>query len=66
MLKRRMMKYSEFRRWLLEQGAQIRPGKGSHQKVSLNGKSSTFPYHGAKEIGTGLVAKIKRDLGLKN
>jgi mRNA interferase HicA len=42
------------------------PGKGSHQKVSLNGKFAIFPYHGAKEIGAGLVARIKRDLGLKD
>lgn len=59
------MKYSEFRRWLLAQGAQITPGKGSHHKVYLNGKFSIFPDHGGKEIGTGLVRKIKRDLGLK-
>lgn len=59
------MKYSEFRRWLLQQGATISPGKGSHFKVSLHGKSTVLPYHGAKEIGTGLVEKIKRDLGLK-
>lgn len=48
-----------------EKGATITPGKGSHHKVSLNGKSSVFPDHGAKEIGTGLVEKIKKDLGLK-
>jgi mRNA interferase HicA len=54
------MKYSEFRRWLLAQGAQITPGRGSHHKVTLNGKSTTFPDHGAKEIGVGLVKKIKK------
>jgi mRNA interferase HicA len=59
------MKYSEFRRWLLAQGAKITPNKGSHHKVSLNGKFSIFPDHGAKEIGIGLVQKIKKDLGLK-
>lgn len=59
------MKYSEFRRWLLRQGAQITAGKGSHHKVFLNGKSTVFPDHGAKEIGAGLVEKIKKDLGLK-
>lgn len=59
------MKYSEFRRWLLQQGATITPGKGSHCKVTLGGRSTVFPYHGSKEIGTGLVEKIKRDLGLK-
>jgi mRNA interferase HicA len=60
------MKYSEFRKWLVRQGAVISPGKGSHQKVSLNGRSSVLPFHGSKEIGTGLVERIKKDLGLKD
>ena len=59
------MKYSELRRWLLKQGAEITPGKGSHHKVVLKGKFTTFPDHGTKEIGKGLVEKIKKDLGLK-
>jgi mRNA interferase HicA len=59
------VKYTEFRRWLLRQGVKISPAKGSHLKLTLNGKSSIFPFHGAKEIGTGLVEKIKKDLGLK-
>ncbi len=59
------MKYSEFRRWLERQGAEFTPGKGSHYKVALNGKTSVFPDHGTKEMGTGLVEKIKKDLGLK-
>jgi mRNA interferase HicA len=58
------MKYSEFRRWLLRQGAVIEPAKGSHFKVTLRGRTAYFPYHGSKEIGTGLVEKIKRALGL--
>jgi mRNA interferase HicA len=59
------VKFIEFRRWLLKQGATITPGKGSHHWVSLNERSTVFPDHGAKEIGTGLVEKIKKDLGLK-
>lgn len=59
------MKYSEFRRWLERQGAVFSPGRGSHHKVHLHGRTSVFPDHGAKEIGTGLVKKIKSDLGLK-
>lgn len=59
------MKYSEFRRWLEKQGVAFSTGKGSHRKITLNGKTSVFPDHGAREIGTGLVAKIKKDLGLK-
>lgn len=60
------MKYSEFRNWLIRQGAVIRPGKGSHQKVTLGGRSSVLPYHGSKEIGIGLVRRIKKDLGLED
>ncbi|MDW1110344.1 type II toxin-antitoxin system HicA family toxin, partial [Mannheimia haemolytica] len=54
------MKYSEFLRYLLAQGCEIENHRrGSHRKVTLNGKQSVFPYHGSKEIGTGLVNKIK-------
>ena len=59
------MKYSEFRRWLERQGVKFETGHGSHHKVTLNGKRSTFPSHGAKEMGTWLVERIKKDLGLK-
>ena len=61
------MKYSEFRRWLRQQGAtfeQHRAGS-SHFRVTLNGRSTVFPDHGAKEIGSGLVAAIKKQLGLR-
>ena len=59
------MKYSKFKRWLEQQGASFSPGKGSHLHVALNGKTSIFPYHASKEIGNGLMHKIKKDLGLK-
>jgi mRNA interferase HicA len=59
------VKYSEFRRWLARQGARFEAAKGSHFKVTLNGKRTILPDHGSKEIGIGLVEKIKRDLGLK-
>jgi mRNA interferase HicA len=58
------VKSSEFKRWLAAQGATFKPGKGSHLKVTLNGKNSVPPTHG-KELGTGLVAAIKKQLGLK-
>lgn len=62
-----MMKYSEFRRWLERQGAtfQTHRSGSSHVRVKLNGKATIFPDHGAKEIGTGLLHKIKKDLGIK-
>lgn len=59
------MKSSEFERWLRQQGVTFKKGKGSHKKLFLGDKQSVFPFHGSAEIGTGLVNKIKKDLGLK-
>lgn len=59
------MKYSEFRRWLERLGVEFLPGRGSHYNLRYKDKTSVFPDHGAKEIGTGLAEKIKKDLGLK-
>ena len=58
------MKYSEFKRWLIQQGVELESGKGSHMKATLNGKQSVFPFHGSKEIGEGLRRKIMKDLCL--
>ncbi len=59
------MKFSEFKRWLEQQGVKFSPGKGSHLLGELNGKKVTVPFHGAKEIPNPLVNKIKKDFGLK-
>lgn len=63
----RHMSYSEFRRWLAKQGATFEAHKAgsSHYRVTLNGKTTIFPDHGAKEMGKGLVEAIKKQLGLK-
>lgn len=53
------------KKWLEQQGATFLPGKGSHLKVSLNDRQSTLPMHGTAELGKGLEAAIKRQLGLK-
>jgi len=58
------MKYSEFRRWLLRQGCRLEAAKGSHYKVYFRDRYTIFPDHSSKEIGSGLVRKIKKDLGL--
>lgn len=58
------MKSSELKRWLSDQGATFKPAKGSHLKVYLNGHQSILPIHN-KELGTGLVNAIKKQLGLK-
>jgi mRNA interferase HicA len=43
----------------------FQPGKSSHVKVFLNVKQSALPMHGTTELGKGLEAAIKRQLGLK-
>jgi mRNA interferase HicA len=58
------MKSREFKRWLADQGATFKAGKGSHLKVELKGKRSVLPMHG-KELGKGLVEAIKKQLGIK-
>lgn len=59
------MSYSEFKRWLIEQGVIfVRRGKGSHWIIQLGDKRSVFPDHGSKEIPNGTRLKIKKDLGL--
>lgn len=59
------MSYSEFKRWLTQQGVIfVRRGKGSHWIIQLNDKRSVFPDHGSKEIPNGTRLKIKKDLGL--
>ena len=57
--------FGEYRKWLEQHGATFQVGKGSHLKVFLNGKQSTLPMHGTEELGKGLEAAIKRQLGLK-
>ena len=58
------MKSSEFKRWLTKQGVTFGTQEGSHVKIYLNGKQSFMPMHG-KDLGAGLVAAIKKQLGLK-
>jgi mRNA interferase HicA len=45
-------------------GATCQPGKGSHLKVTLNGRISFLPMH-SKELKAGLVEGIMKQLGLK-
>jgi mRNA interferase HicA len=60
------MTAAQFKRWLSKHGCTFEPGKGGHLIVRLGNRKSVLPMHGSrKELGTGLVEKIKRDLGLK-
>jgi mRNA interferase HicA len=60
------MNASELKRWLAKQGATFEAHKGGsgHLKIRLGDKISQLPMHGVpKDLGTGLVNKIKKDLG---
>lgn len=57
---------SQFKRWLAHAGCVFESGKGGHLIVRRGGRMSVLPMHGSsKELGTGLVNKVKKDLGLK-
>ena len=62
------MNAAELRRWLKAQGCRFETHKGGsgHLTVRLGNRKSQLPMHGSrKELGRGLIAKIKKDLGLK-
>jgi len=57
---------NQFKRWLAKQGCIFLPAKGGHLRVRRGNKDSFLPMHGSrKELGKGLVERIKKDLGLK-
>ena len=61
------MNAREFRRWFRRRGCTFHTHKGGsgHLTVRLGDRVSQLPMHGGgKELGRGLVAKIKKDLGL--
>jgi mRNA interferase HicA len=60
------MNSNQFRRYLAKQGCTFEPAKGGHLLVRREGLTSVLPQHGgAKQLGTGLMHKIKSDLGLR-
>jgi len=57
----------EFRRWLTKQGCTFESHRGGsgHLTVVRGNRRSQLPMHGSnKDLGTRLISKIKRDLGL--
>ena len=61
------MNAKELRRWLKKQGCTFQTHKGGsgHLTVRRGTRTAQLPMHGSrKELGTRLVAKIKKDLGL--
>lgn len=56
---------AQLKRWLRKQGCTFEPGKGGHLIVRRGDRMSVLPMHGSgKELGTGLVHAVKKDLGL--
>jgi mRNA interferase HicA len=58
----------ELRKFLERQGCTFETKKGGsgHLIVKLRDRRSQLPMHGSrKELGTGLVNRILKDLGLK-
>jgi mRNA interferase HicA len=64
----RVMKSKELRKLLASYGCKFETHRGGsgHLTVTRGEKRTQLPMHGSgKELGTGLVNKIMKDLGLK-
>jgi len=62
------MNAQELKRWLAAQGCTFETKKGGcgHIIVRYKGRKTELPMHGSrKELGTGLVNAIKKQLGLR-
>jgi mRNA interferase HicA len=59
------MTSSELKRWLAKQGAVFGDQQGSHLKVYLGSRQTVLPMHPSKELRTGTVNAIKKQLDLK-
>ncbi|HVV93255.1 MAG TPA: type II toxin-antitoxin system HicA family toxin [Hyphomicrobiales bacterium] len=62
------MNANELRRYLAKQGCVFENHKGGsgHVTVRLGNRKTQLPVHGKnKELGTGLINAILKDLGLK-
>ena len=60
------MNSSQFRRYLAGQGCTFEEGK-RHSLVRRGDKLAALPRHGgSKQLGTGLMRAIKKDLGIQD
>lgn len=62
------MTSAEFKKWLAARGCTFEtyPGGSGHLRVRRGDFRAVLPMHGSrKELGIGLVNKIKKDLKLK-
>lgn len=60
------MNSRQFRLYLAKQGCTFEPGKGGHLIVRRGGRRSVLPQHGGvKQLTTGLMRAIKKDLEIE-
>lgn len=60
------MKYDELHRLVLSNGWTVLRHNGtSHVIYKKGNRTYPVPYHNGKEVGKGLVRKIKKEMGLK-
>lgn len=58
------MKYSELHRLIRRCGWTVERQCGSHVIYTKDGRTYPVPYHGSKEIKSGLAVKIKKEMGI--
>lgn len=59
------MKTGELQKIIIANGWIIVRQSGSHVIYEKDGKRYPVPFHGGKEVGKGLLKKIKKEMGLK-
>ena len=57
---------TEFHKLVRENGWTVLRQTGSHVIYKKGSVIYPVPYHGAKELGTGLEMKMRKEMGLKN
>ena len=59
------MKSTELHQLVRRNGWVYVKADGSHYIYEKGGTRYPVPFHGSKEVGTGMEKKIKKDMGLK-
>ncbi|ETK01038.1 hypothetical protein T230_12870 [Tannerella sp. oral taxon BU063 isolate Cell 1/3] len=59
------MKSSELQRLIVKNGWMLLRVSGSHYIYEKEGRTYPVPFHGSKEMGTGIATRIKKDMNLK-
>jgi mRNA interferase HicA len=58
------VKYRELHKRVKKAGWKYLNAEGSHYIYEKEGKRYPVPFHGSKEVPTGTLRKIEKDLGL--